>query len=465
MVLKLSQDKKKLVGIMRYRSKKRINCCIAGDFTRNGNIELIIGSEDKTIKIFDSIKAMEPKFIFYYDSWVTACTLGVLKLPNEKIPIYGLLVGTKNGIVQLIRFKEDIPDIVWQKDFDIQINDIKIGDVTNDGLNEILLSSDDSTIKILDSNGELIKEIQIDEGRPLSLLIEDIDGDNATEIVAGCADGSLKIFHNLSIESTEFELKWKTKVSTSIQDICFRLDQDNKKNIIFGGYDRTIRIVSDFEWGEKQPLDIPQQINLEVIESAEKDKMINAIANAEKIPTNIREHIFEILLRKGYLKDLTTELKNLNYTEDEILEELSVLNTQKIVVYEKVVYPVWSLPEEKKEEKVKTEAVEETQKSSLKHMVIEEPIKTDKEKLSTILSLAQKDKAPEDKAKTGDNLEDVILEYLREKQLIPTKAELVNPIEEKGFFLDQIEKVLNLLKEQGRIKYSRAKPKGWSLVD
>ena len=465
MVLKLSPEKKKLVGIMRYKSKKRINCCIAGDFTQNGNIELIIGSEDKTIKIFDSIKATEPKFIFYYDSWVSACALGVLKLPNEKVPIYGLLVGTKNGIVQLIRFKDNTPDIVWQKDYNVQVNDIKIGDVTNDGLNEILLSSDDSTIKILDSNGELITDILIDEGRPLSLLIEDIDGDNATEIVAGCADGSLKIFHNPSIESTEFELKWKTKVSTSIKDICLRLDRDNKENIVFGGYDRTIRIVSDFVWGEKQPLDIPQQISLQVIENADKEKRIDEIAGAEKVPTNIREHIFDILLSKGYLRDLTAELKNLNYTEDEILEELSLLNTQKSVVYEKVVYPVWSIPEEEKEEKVEPETVVEEQKSSVKHMVIEEPIKTDKEKLSAVLSVAQKDQAPVEKVKPKGTLEDVILEYLSEKQLIPTKAELVKPIKEKGFSLKQIEKELNILKEQGRIKYSRAKPKGWSLAE
>jgi WD40 repeat protein len=464
MVLKLSLEKKKLVGIMRYRSPKRVNCCIAGDITRNGNIELIFGSEDKTIKIFDSINSKEPKFILYYDSWVTACTLGVLKLPDDKVPIYGLLVGTKSGIVQLIRFKDELLDIIWQKDFRSQINDIKVGDVTNDGFNEILISIDDSAIKILDSTGESIKDIQIDEGRPLSLLIEDIDGDNANEIIAGCADGSLKVFHNPSIGSTDFELKWKTKVSTSIKDICYRVDQE-KKNIIFGGYDRAIRIITDFEWGDKPSLDIPQQDKLQILESTEKEAAINEIAKAQKVPTNIREHIFEILLNKGYLKDLAAELKDLNYNEDEILEELSVLKTQKIVVYEKVVYPVWSLPEEEKEKIVEAETVVEKQKSSVKHMVIEEPIKTDKEKLSSVLSVTQKDTVPVEKVKTEDTLEEVIIEYLKEKQLIPSKAELVDPLKEKGFSINQIEKEINILKEQGRIKYSRVKPKGWSLAD
>jgi WD40 repeat protein len=465
MVLKLSPEQKKLVGIMRYRSPKRINCCIAGDITRNGNIELIFGGEDKTLKIFDSIKAKEPKFIFYYDSWVTACALGVLKLPDEKISIYGLLVGTKSGIVQLIKFKENLPEIVWQKDFNTQINDIKVGDVTNDGFNEILLSSDDSTIKILDTSGEPIKQIPIDEGRPLSLLIEDVDGDNSSEIVAGCADGSLKVFHNPAIGSTDFELKWKTKVSTSIKDICFRVDPEQKKNIVFGGYDRTIRIVSDFEWGDKQPLDIPQQIKVEKIDSTEKDRIINEIASAQEVPTNIREHIFDILLKKGYLKDLATELGNLDYTEDEILEELTLLKAQKSLIYEKVVYPVWSLPEEEREEKVEEKAPAKEPKVAVKHMVIEEPIKPDKEKLSAVLSSAQKEKAPKEKVVVEGSLSDIIIVYLKEKGIIATKTEFVNAIEEKGFATSQIEKEITILKEQGKIKYSRAKPKGWSLDD
>jgi WD40 repeat protein len=464
MVLKLSPEKNKLVGIMRYKSPKRVNVCIAGDLTRNGNFELIFGSEDKTVKIFDDLGSKEPKFTLYYDSWVTACTFGVVKLPKEKGPIYGLIVGTKSGIVQLIRFKDGLLDIVWQEDFKAQINDIKVGDVTNDGFNEILVSTDESIIKVLNSNGESIKDIQIEEGRPLALLIEDIDGDNAKEIIAGCSDGSLKVFHNPSLESSDFELKWKTKVSTSIKHICYRVDQE-KKNIVFGGYDRSIRIMTDFEWGDKQILEIPQQDQIQIIDSAEKQTVINEIANLKEVPTNIREHIFAIMLKKGYLKDLETELKELNYTEDEILEDLTLLKTQKSVIYEKVVYPVWELPEEEIEKQVEPESVVEEQKSTVKHMVIEEPVKPDKEKLSSVLSGAQKEKTPVVELKNEGTLENMIITFLKEKKLIPTKAELVNPLKEKGYPLSQIEKEINILKEQGRIKYSRTKPKGWSFID
>ncbi|MFX1477462.1 MAG: hypothetical protein ACFFCI_04975 [Promethearchaeota archaeon] len=473
LVLKLSPEKKKLVGIMRYKSPKRVNCCIGGDFTRNGNIELLFGSEDKTVKLFDSIKAKEPRFIFYYDSWVTSCTLGFLKLPEEQIPIFGLLVGTKNGTLQLIRFKDEAPEIIWQKNFHSQINDIKVGDVTNNGLNEIILSTDEATIQILDVNGKIIKKIETLEGRSLSLLIEDIDGDNAKEIVAGCADGSLKIFHNPSLNSTDFELKWKTKVSTSIKDICYQSDREQKKSIVFGGYDRTIRNITDFEWGEKPILDIPQKLQVPIIEATDKESIIEEIAKAEEVPTNIREHLFKFLLEKHYLNELVKELKDLGYSEDEILDEIALLKTQKSVQYEKIEYPVWTLPEEEREvieqriEPVEGQELVEEPKTAVKHMVIEEPVKIidDKEKLRAAFTSESMVSAQPEKKEIVESLGNVILTYLKEKGLVSTKLDFLNDIVAKGFGRADIEKEINLLKEKGKIRYSRAKPKGWSLND
>lgn len=471
MVLKLNVEKKKLVGIMRYKSSKRINCCIAGDFTRDGNIELIFGSEDKSLRIFDDIKAKEPKYILYYDSWVTTCILSFLKLPDSDDPIYGLVVGTKNGIVQLIQIQDKMPDIIWQRNFNTQINDIKVGDVTNDGFNEIIISTDDSYIKILNSEGEPITEIETDDGRPLSLLIEDIDGDNAKEIVAGCADGSLKVFHNPSLNSQDFELKWKTKVSTSIKNVCYRIEeQQNLKQIIFGGYDRTIRNVTDFEWGQKESMDIPQEIKIPEIQKSKKEDLIAEIAKIKDIPSNIREHIFNILQEKGHLKDLLKELTELGYSEDEILEEFALLKTQKSVIYEKVMYPVWSLPEEeipkKMPEEVKAEViVEERPKPKVQPLVIEKPVEPKKEKLRAALESETKKPVSKEKVSVSGSLEEVIIAYLKEQKVVTTKAQFINDIKEKGFSNTKIEKEIALLKEQGKIRYSRAKPKGWSIVE
>jgi len=471
MIMKLNVEKKKLAGLMRYKSSKRINCCIAGDFTQDGNIEMIFGSEDKTIKIFDDIKAKEPKYIFYYDSWVISCTLGFLKFPDEKVPVFALLVGTKNGILQLIQFKDDMPEITWQNHFNTQINDIKIGDVTNDGFNEIIVATDDSFIKILNCNGELIKEIIIDEGRPVSLLIEDIDGDMAKEIVAGCADGSLKVFHNQSLNSQDFELKWKTKVASSIKNVCYISGNGQKLNqIVFGGYDRRIRNVTDFEWGQKETLDIPKISQIPETRLARKDDIINQIAEITDVPTNMREHIFNILQEKGHLKDLMKDLSELGYSEDEILEEFTLLKTQKSVVYEKVTYPVWSLPEEEIQKEIPEEAkvevmVKEQPKPKVQPLVIEKPFEPKKEKLRAALETETKKPPSKEPIVSGGSVEEIIIAYLKDKKCVETKAQFVNDVKEKGFSNSQIEKEISSLKEQGKIQYSRAKPKGWSLVE
>ena len=468
MVLKLNIEKQKLVGIMRYRSTKKVNCCIAGDFTRNGKTDLLFGGEDKTLNIFDSISSKEPKFVFYYDSWVTACTLGYLKIPDNKIPIYGLLVGTKNGLVQLIQIQEGIPDIIWQRDFHSQINDIRVGDVINDGLNEIILSADDSTIKILNSEGKTLKEIPTEEGRPLSLLIEDIDGDNAKEIIVGCADGSLKIFHNRSLNSKEIELKWKTKVSTSIQDICSLMGtEQDVKHIVFGGYDRSLRNLTDFEWGQKPVLEIPQQIQIPEVQIS-KEKKIEEKVKIEKVPTNIREYIFKILKDVGFLQDLIKELMRLGYTRSEILEELEIMRTQKMITYEKVTYPVWSLPGEEKPEKAEeVEIPAEEPKVVVKPMVIEEVTKSDKERLVDALDIYSEESeeaVPTAKPTSDKSLNNVIIDYLKQNKLVTTKNKFVEDIVKKGFKKNIVEKEIESLKEQGIITYSRGKPRGWSLA-
>lgn len=442
MVLKLNPEKQKLVGVMRYRASKKIICCIAGDFTRDGIIELIFGSEDKTLKIFKDIKAKEPKYTFYYDSWVTACSFGFLQLPNDKIPIYGLLVGTKNGLLQLIQFVNEMPDIVWQKNFNNQINAIKVGDVSNDGFNEIILITDETNIKILNTEGEIIKEIDTEEGRPISLLIADIDGDNAKEIVSGCADGYLKVFHNPALDSNDFELKWKSKVSASIKDVCsFSGKEGNQINIVFGGYDRTIRNVTDFEWGQKQPLEISQQIQIPEIRTGRDEELFKELAKAGPVPTNIREHIFNILRKKGVLKNLTKELTDLGYTNDEIRDELEIPKRTKV------------------ETKIKIKS-----KVVAKPTVIEELVKNDKVKSHAALDSEPKEEIPIEKPSTGGSIEEVIIEHLTKKKIIVTKAQFVNEIKEIGFNQKEIEKSINDLKVQGRIKYSRASPKGWSLT-
>ncbi|MFW9897143.1 MAG: hypothetical protein ACFFD7_15165, partial [Candidatus Thorarchaeota archaeon] len=97
--------------------------------------------------------------------------------------------------------------------------------------------------------------------------------------------------------------------------------------------------------------------------------------------------------------------------------------------------------------------------------IIEEPVKTDKEKLRVALNTeTQEEKRPE-VVLPSESIKDVIIKHLKAKGIIATKPQFVDDIIAKGFTKNKVEKEIDNLKEQGIITYSRAKPKGWSLTE
>ncbi|TFG21533.1 MAG: hypothetical protein EU529_13295 [Promethearchaeota archaeon] len=461
-----SENTMKLEGIMNYKLSGMVNCCAAGDLSGDNNIELMFGGEDKTVRVFKNVFSEKPFLTFYYDSWVTACCFGYLKIPEFDKPVASLLVGTRNGLLQLIHMKNDNPEILWQQNVYAEINDIKIGDITNDGLNEIIVASDDSYVKIYDSKGKRIKFIFIEEvikgqkknpkrlNRPKSLLIEDIDGDKANEIVVGCADGTLRIFHNIKLNSKDIELKWKTttKLSASIKNICACMNKQQKvKNIIYGGYERTIRNISDFEWGKKPLLKIPIKFRIPQVSIKEQSNQSEEILKIKKVPTNLRGFIKELLDKQGFymtLDLLISDLMDKGYTRKEINEELEFLKSKGAMCYEKVDIDAWSLVNELIDELIKTEA-----NTSKKPHKIEE---------------GTTEKSEEPEASTSDKTEEIdkiIINILNEQKIIPTKEELVSSVASKGYNKDAINQRINAFKNKNKIKFSRSDPRGWSIVD
>lgn len=471
LVVKFVKGINKLAGIMNYKSKGKVLCVSAGDFTRNGNIELIHGSEDKTLKIFENIDSTEPKYIFYFDSWVTACVLGYLKLVDVNKPIYGLLIGTKNGMLQLIQFKEDKPDIIWQKDFGSQINTIELGDVKNDGFNEIVVGTDASQLLILNSEGDELKSIILEEGRPISLKLVDIDGDNAKEIIVGCADGTLRIYHNTKLDSIDLELKWKAKAENSIKIVSTMKDpKEGLTRILIGGYDRSIRCICDFEWGKKPSLEIPN--NIVEPQPTEAEAEVEKSIKFETIPTNIREYIFKYLIDNRIILDIAKELEKRGYLTDSVVEEFQRMISEKSESYEKITYSVWTLPEDKIGLGVAVETPAKKGKKSkpvIKPVVIEQEIPSQKGG-ALIDALKKEPQKTKGKGKNAPaetiaevNIRTIIITHLEKQKLIQSKTKLVDDLVILGYEREIVEKQLDKLRMEGVIVYSRSEPKGWSL--
>ena len=468
LVVKLVKGIDKLAGIMNYKSKGKVLCVIAGDFTRDKNIELINGSEDKTLKIFENIDSKEPKYVLYYDSWVTAITLGYLKLPEIDTPIYGLLAGTKNGTLQLIQFKDNKPDIVWQRELGSQINTIEVGDVSNDGYHEIVVGTDDSFIKIFSSEGEELKAIKIEESRPISLKMIDIDADNAKEIIVGCADGSLYIYHNPKLDSLDIELKWRTSASNSIKIVSSIVNPDDGiTNILFGGYDRSIRCISDLECGEKTPLEIPYNIKIPETQLISDTKETKPII-FETVPTNIREYIFKYLIDNRIIEGIGAELEKRGYLTDSVVEEFQRMISEKPDSYDKITYSVWTLPEDKIG--VGGTAGTPAKKGKrIKPVVIEQEIPSQKggALIDALKQEGKKGKSIKGTASTETvaeiNLKTIIITHLENFKLVPTKKKLIDDIGMLGYGRDVVERQIDKLRMEGVLIYSRSEPKGWSL--
>ena len=469
LIVKFVKGINKLAGIMNYKSKGKVLCVTAGDFTKDGNIEILFGSEDKTLKIFENIDAVDPKYILYYDSWVTACTLGYLQLPNEKNPTYGLVLGTKNGALQLIQFKEEKIDIIWQKVFNSQINTIEIGDVTNDGFHEIVIGTDDSKLLILNSDGEELKSIEIEEGRPTSLKLVDIDGDNAKEIIVGCADGSLRIYQNITLNSIDINLKWKTSARNSVKIVSTMIDpKDGMPNIIFGGYDSSIRCICDFEYGEKPSLDIPYNIKITEPSLKSQSESSDEELKYTTVPTNIREYIFKYIIDNKVILDIAADLEKRGYIKERVVEEFVRLISEKKDKIEKISYSVWTLPEEKVGP---GGTIEQPAKKSIQitPIVIEQEIPQTKG--STLIDALRKDNSQVESTQTQiqltsiveENLRTIIIHYFEKTPIVESKAKLVNDIILLGYSEDVVEKLFENLKAEGIIGYSRSEPKGWYL--
>ena len=463
LVLKFVKGINKLATIMNYRCSGKVLCVTAGDFTNDENIELILGGEDKTLKVFKDIGSKEPLYELYYDSWVTSCSLGCLMLSEQENSLYGLVIGTKNGTIQLIHINDAKPDILWEKHLGSQINAIDIGDVTNNGYNDVVVGTDESLIKVINADGDELSTIQIEEGRPISLKVADIDGDNANEIIVGCADGSLRIYHNPKLDSSDIELKWKTSTSTSIKIVSPLFDSEQGLiNIIYGGYDRSLRCISDYEWGEKEKLEITNKM-ADVIPSIKEQESLEideekTEPSLKTVPTNLREYVFKILEDKQVLDDVIKELQKMGYVKENIIKEFETMKSQKPSSYEKLTYSLWTLSEEEIGEGGIIKGAEQKTEPAT--------IEENKAKGEDLFRALHKEEGETEEQLTIDeNLRYIIIHYFENNHFVPTRTKIVQEIAILGYSEADVEEQVDILKEQGVIEYSRSEPKGWRLVN
>ncbi|MFX1287619.1 MAG: hypothetical protein ACFFFY_03535, partial [Promethearchaeota archaeon] len=131
---------------------------------------------------------------------------------------------------------------------------IEIGDVNNNGQNEIIGVSNSGKLLIISLSGKKINEIEISENSSIwQAKICDIDRDNKNEVLLGGLDGILRTFKcNSSYELQPF---WAHQFGTSISGFFHAdINADNKDEIIAYSLDKSLRCLNSIDgsliWGQ-----------------------------------------------------------------------------------------------------------------------------------------------------------------------------------------------------------------------
>jgi len=271
------------------------------------------------------------------------------------------------------------------------------------------------------------------------------------------------------LDSLDIKLKWNTSASNSIKIVSSIVNPGNGiTNILFGGYDRSIRCISDFERGEKPILEIPYNITIPESQPTEADKKEPIPIKFETVPTNIREYIFKYLIDNRIIEGIGAELEKKGYLTDSVVEEFQRMISEKSDSFDKKTYSVWTLPEDKIGIGGTTGAPVKKGKK-IRPVVVEQEITPQKgEALIDALKKERKKGRPVKSTPSTEtvaeiNLKTIITTHLENFKLIPTKNKLIEDIVLLGYGREVVEKQIDKLRMDGILVYSRSEPKGWSL--
>jgi len=142
----------------------------------------------------------------------------------------------------------------WEFHVHESILGIEIGDINNNGQNEIIGFSKSGKLLIISLSGKKITELEISENSSIwQAKICDIDNDNKNEVVFGGLDGLLRTFKcNSSYELRPF---WAHQFGASISGFLYAdVNDDGIEEIVGYSIDKSLRCLNSLDgsllWGQ-----------------------------------------------------------------------------------------------------------------------------------------------------------------------------------------------------------------------
>lgn len=493
--------------------EKKVSAVGAGDINGDGRIEIIAGSWDNIIKVFDGLTG-ELLWELYFDDWITL--IKIIDVNWDGIP--EIVVGLKKGQFGVINGFTG--ECYWDYSFSKKINDCDQISLGNNEFPYLVLGGDDKFLYIFDHDGIMINDFKM-EDRVLSISHGDINGDHLNEIILGLGNKKLVVYDsvlskskpnekqtmdstqdingeerskdsenqnisenhlsdstyeyplNFSRKNVDLQFRWKASLSNAVTGIKVHdIFSDGIPDILITGYLKQIKVLQDAFFGQ-DPIKIESEnIRLRNASVINHEKTIKSLLGEE-------EYEPELLFEDGFfffpekiskLDDILDSGSIGSYSNQSFINiRKSLAKLPPIKEYEGLVEELIVNLKENVDFKFSPiindfnkREVLASQIDSLTSIIEEKPIKKIvKPKIKREVTVTE---IPEKEISSGIDAQSAIIKFLTHSGNQPKKI-IISSLSQLGFNVTDLEKGVKSLKSKNIISYSRQKPIGYFITE
>lgn len=269
------------------------------DLNHDSNLELIVGFEDNIISVL-RIELLQPELHHkiaagYYASESPSLTLldgsvveaSQKKHDMEQKNLEEIFQGRSEignmpeELLKAITLSQQKVELLWQREKGY-IRTICIHDVDKDGLQEIILGTDEGLVCVLNELGQTLWSYSFTD-RVWVVKAGDVDFDGDVEIAVGVADS-----HVYLLSSTSAVIKWQAQMKDWIESISIvESELQNGTEMMMGSNDKKIYISSDHQKPATEPISsmqsfsVPHSIRALCVYDIDNDGTSEVVAGAD----------------------------------------------------------------------------------------------------------------------------------------------------------------------------------------